>query len=112
MFEEFKAKLAVLTSAKNALDKLTGQASDLYYQIKASTDKGCQTNAPEVKSVLDKMYQHLAEIREFVAECKTVDASHDDIQKNIISMTLLCDLALAHQDGFKILRKRCVAMMC
>ncbi len=112
LFEEFKAKLAVLTSAKNALDKLTGQASDLYYQIKASTDKGCQTKAPEVKSVLDKMYQHLAEIREFVAECKTVDASHDDIQKNIISMTLLCDLALAHQDGFKILRKRCVAMMC
>jgi hypothetical protein len=112
LFEEFKAKLVVLTSAKNALDKLAGQASDLYYQIKASTDKGCQTKAPEVKSVLDKMYQHLAESREVVAECKTVDASHDDIQEKITSMTLLCDLALAHQDGFKTFRKKLVAMLC
>jgi hypothetical protein len=111
LFEEFKAKLAVLTSAKNALDKLTGQASDLYYQIKASTDKGCQTKAPELKVVLEKMYEHLAESREFVAECKTVDASNDDIQKKITSMTLLCDLALAHQDGFKVFRKKCVAML-
>ena len=110
-FEEVKQKLLVLMSAKTSMEKLTGQASDLYYQMKASTDKSCQGRASEVKAVLDKMNQHLAESRELVAVCKAVDASHDDLPKLLALMLKLCDLAMAHQDGFKVLKKRCVAML-
>ena len=110
-FEEVKQKLLVLMSAKTSMEKLTGQASDLYYQMKASTDKSCQGRAVEVKAVLDKMNQHLTESRELVAVCKAVDASHDDLPKLLALMNKLCDLAMAHQDGFKVLKKRCLAML-
>jgi hypothetical protein len=112
MFEDFKSKLVLLTSAKNALDKLASQANDLYYQMKAGSDKGCQAKAPEVKTVLEKMQQHLEEARELVAEGKMVDASHNDFPKLIQSMTVMCEFVMAHQDGFKNLKKRCVAMLC
>ena len=101
----------VLTSAKTGMEKLTGQTSDLCYQMKASTDKTCQGKAVEAKAVLDKMNQHLTESRELVAVCKAVDASHDDLPKLPALMNKLRDLAMAHQDGLKVLKKRCLAML-
>ena len=111
LLEKVTFQYGVLLTAKNSLEKIAGQATDLYYQMKASEDKSCRDKAPEVKAVLDKMNEHLAETRELLAANKTVDASHGDLQGLLDSLCKLCELAMAHGDGFKVLKKRYVAML-
>ena len=110
-FAEFLQKLAVAQSAKSSLEKLTGQASDLYFQLKGATDKVCQGKAPEIQNVLLKMNEHLSQLREMIAEHKKVDASDNKIPERIQQMAAISDVAMAHQDGFKSLKKRCLAML-
>ena len=81
--------MAVAQSAKSSLKKLTGQASDLYFQLKGATDKVCQGKAPEIQNVLQKMNEHFSQLREMIAEHKRVDASDNKIPERIQQMVAI-----------------------
>ncbi len=111
LFNTFKEKLAVLEIAKTCLDKLTGQVQDTICQLKVSTDPACQAKVKEVEDVLGRMTTHLQDIRISIFKNKEVDASSDHLQEKIGKMQGLQDLAMAHQDGWKLLKKRCLALL-
>lgn len=110
-YEEFKQKISVLTTGKASLDKVHGQASDIFYQLKASSEIGCKTKADEIKKIVDKMGENLQEMREVIATSKSIDASDDKIADRIAKVQLLTDICMAHLDGFKVLKKKCLAML-
>ena len=110
-FDVFKQQLSVMQSAKSTLERLVNSANDLYFQLKASSDPTCTGKSVDVKKVLDAMTKHLDDGRKCLAEYKTVDASTDDLAEKMKHIESFNDLTMAHQDGSKVLKKRCLAIM-
>ena len=110
-FLEFKAKLAVLTSAKGALEKLSTHVADLLCQLEISTQPGCDVQAKRVEEASVQIKDLLSKVRAEVVKGGKVDASMDELEGLTKKMADMCEMAMIHQDGFKIMKKRSLAMM-
>lgn len=110
-YEMFREKVSVLNSAKTSMEKAQTQASDLYFQMKASSDKATVAKAAEVRQALDAIDRDLSAVREVIANSKKVDASDDKLDAKVKQATELQNLCLTHVDGFKVMRRRCLAML-
>ena len=111
MFSEFKQKLAVLTSAKATLDKLDSNMADLQCHLKNSGQPGCGEQARKVGEAHKQVQELLPKVRAEVIKGGKVDASCDGLEGMIKNIVELCEMAMIHNDGFKLMKKRSVAMM-
>ena len=103
---EFKEKLATLASGKKAMEGTVSGANDLWHLLKQSRDESVAAKATNVKSSLEQMTAHLDSLREFLAAGRQLDASAPDLAAKIAKANKLSEVAMAHVDGFKFMKKR------
>ena len=109
----FKEKLVVLNSAKKALEITAGKLGDLMYAMRASNDEGIRKCSGSVQEALDTMQKHLQEIKECCAMygVMTSESEPDALSEAVSNMQRLCDIAVTHQDGYKVLKRKYSALV-
>ena len=104
---QIKQKVAVLKSAKAALEKCLSQGLDLEDALaaKSKTDVALAVKTKEVSTAMAGLSGFIKDLRAFIAALDLADGS-TDLNGTNNSITEMEQASVNHQDGFKLMNKR------